>query len=247
MTILRIQFIQQRLTLSDPAMEDAFFNTTLYLEFAQLEQFSRLPDESTILGSRHWREKHRLAGHILATVNQLWTERGLPPKPSTAVDATVIATTTPTKNKDKIRDPEIYSRKNGDQWYAGMKAHIGVDAESGLVHTVRCTSGNISNIAEANSLLHGQEKDVICHVAMRPGKRRALNVENEADTMTHKAEKLKVAVRAKVEDPFGLIKRQFGHLKVCYRGLKKNSAELVTLFALSDLRMVHDELMGARA
>ena len=148
----------------------------------------------------------------------------------------------------------------------GMKAHIGVDAESGLVHTVRGTSGNISDIAEANSLLHGQEsvaygdagyqgvekrpdatKEVTWHVAMRPGKRRALDKENEADARVDKAEKLKAGIRAKVEHPFRVIKRQFGHVKVRYRGLKKNTAQLITLLALPNLWMVRGELMGAKA
>ena len=266
MTMLRIHFMQQWFTLSDPAMEEAFFDTPLYREFAQLEEFSRLPDESTILRFRHRLEKHQLAEQILQTVNQLLTERGLLLKAGTAVDATLIAAPTSTKNKDNKRDPEMHSSKKGNQWYFGMKAHIGVDAESGLVHTVRGTSGNISDIAEANSLLHGQEsvaygdagyqgvekrpdatKEVTWHVAMRPGKRRALNKENEADVLIDKAEKLKAGIRAKVEHPFRVIKRQFGHVKVRYRGLKKNTAQLITLFALSNLWMVRGESMGAKA
>jgi IS5 family transposase len=146
-----------------------------------------------------------------------------------------------------------------------MKAHI-VDAESGLVHSVRGTSGNISDLAEANSLLHGEEnvafgnavyrgvekradatKEVTWHVAMRPGKRRALNKENAADAMIEKAEKFKAGIRAKVEHPFRVIKRQFGFVKVRYRGLKKNTAQLVTLFALSNLWMARGSLMESGA
>ena len=158
MTMLRIHFMQQWFTLSDPAMEEAFFDTPLYREFAQLEEFARLPDESTILRFRHWLEKYKLAAKILETVNQLLTERGLLLKAGTAVDATLIAAPTSTKNKDRSRDPEMHSSKKANQWYFGMKAHIGVDAESGLVHTVRGTSGHVSDIAQANSLLHGQER-----------------------------------------------------------------------------------------
>ena len=266
MTMLRVHFMQQWFALSDPAMEEAFFDTPLYREFAQLEEFARLPDESTILRFRHRLEKYKLAEQILETVNQLLTERGLLLKAGTAVDATLIAAPTSTKNKDTKRDPEMHSSKKGNQWYFGMKAHIGVDAESGLVHTVRGTSGHVSDIAEANSLLHGQESiafgdagyqgvekrpdakaDVTWHVAMRPGKRKALNIENEADAMTHKAEKLKAAIRAKVEHPFRVVKRQFGFVKVRYCGLKKNTAQLFTLFALSNLWMVRSKLMGAGA
>ena len=264
MTMLRIHFMQQWFTLSDPAMEEAFFDTPLYREFAQLEEFARLPDESTILRFRHRLEKHKLAEQILSVVNDLLTQQGLLLKAGTAVDATLIAAPTSTKNKDKKRDPEMHSSKKANQWYFGMKAHIGVDAESGLVHTVRGTSGNISDIAEANSLLHGQESiafgdagyqgvekrpdanaDVTWHVAMRSGKRKALNKDNEADAMVHKAEKLKAGIRAKVEHPFRVIKRQFGYVKVRYKGLKKNTLQLKTLFALSNLWMVRGKLMGA--
>jgi IS5 family transposase len=258
--------MQQWFTLSDPAMEEAFFDTPLYREFAQLPELSRLPDESTILRFRHRLEKHKLTEQILATVNEILTECGLLLKTGTVVDATLIAAPTSTKNKDKARDPEMHSSKKGNQWYFGMKAHIGADAESGLVHTVRGTSGHVSDIAEANTLLHGDEAlafgdagyqgaqmrpdasaDVTWHVAMRPGKRRALNKDNEADALLDKAEKLKAGVRAKVEHPFRVIKRQFGFVKVRYRGLKKNTAQLFTLFALSNLWMVRGKLMGVAA
>ena len=264
-TMLRIHFMQQWFTLSDPGMEEAFFDTPLLREFAQLDEFARLPDETTILRFRHRLEEHKLAGQILATVNGLLTQRGLLLKAGTAVDATLIAAPTSTKNKGKARDPEMHSSKKGNQWYFGMKAPIGVDAESGLVHTVRGTAGHVSDIGEANTLLHGQETvafgdagyqgiekrldakaRVTWHVAMRPGKRRALNKENEADAMIDKAEKLKAAIRAKVEHPFRVIKRQFGFVKVRYRGLKKNTAQLFTLFALSNLWMVRGKLMRAQ-
>jgi IS5 family transposase len=265
-TMLRIHFMQQWFTLSDPAMEEAFFDTPLYREFAQLDEFSRLPDESTILRFRHRLEKHKLAEQILATVNELLIQRGLLLKTGTVVDATLIAAPTSTKNKDRARDPEMHSSKKGNQWFFGMKGHIGADAESGLVHTVRGTSDHVSDIAEANALLHGDESlafgdagyqgvgkrpdakaDVTWHVAMRPGKRKALDKENEADAMIEAAEKLKAGVRAKVEHPFRVIKRQFGFVKVRYRGLKKNTAQFFTLFALSNLWMVRGKLMGAGA
>lgn len=267
LTMLRIHFMQQWFTLSDPAMEEAFFDTPLYREFAQLEEFGRLPDESTILRFRHRLEKHKLAEQILATVNDILVEHGLLLKAGTVVDATLIAAPPSTKNKDKARDPDMHSSKKGNQWYFGMKAHIGADADSGLVHTVRCTSGHVSDIAEANTLLHGQETvafgdagyqgvekrpdakaGVTWHVAMRPGKRKALDKENnEADALLDQAEKLKASIRAKVEHPFRVIKRQFGFVRIRYRGLKKNTAQIVTLFALSNLWMVRSKLMGARA
>jgi transposase, IS5 family len=264
-TMLRVHFMQQWFTLSDPGMEEAFFDTPLYRGFARLEEFGRLPDESTILRFRHRLEKHKLAEEILATVNELLTSRGLLLKVGTVVDATLIEAPSSTKNKDHKRDPDMHSSKKGQQMYFGMKAHIGADADSGLVHTVRGTSGNVHDVLEGNSLLHGEEvmgfgdagyqgvdkradakQGVRWHIAMRPGKRRALNMDNAADAMLEQAEKLKAGIRAKVEHPFRVIKRQFGYVKVRYRGLKKNTAQLVTLFALSNLWMVRGKLMGAQ-
>jgi transposase, IS5 family len=265
-TMLRVHFMQQWFTLSDPAMEEAFFDIPLYREFAKLDAHGRLPDESTILRFRHRLEQYKLAEQILATVNELLTRKGLLLKVGTAVDATLVAAPTSTKNKDKARDPEMHSSKKGNQWYFGMKAHIGVDAQTGLVHTVRSTAGHVHDINEGNSLLHGQEQVVFAdagyqgiekradakpevkwHIAMRPGKRKALHKGHAADAMLEKAEKLKAGVRAKVEHPFRVVKRQFGHVKVRYRGLKKNTQQLMTLFALTNLWMVRSKLMGAGA
>ena len=264
--MLRTHFMQQWFTLSDLAMEEAFFDTPIYREFAQLDAFGRLPDESTILRFRHRLEKNKLAEQILAVVNELLVQKGLLLKAGTAVDATIIAAPSSTKNKDKKRDPEMHSSKKGNQWHFGMKAHIGVDSESGLVHTVRGTAAHVSDVTEGNSLLHGQEaeaygdagyqgienrpdakKDVLWHIAMRPGKRAALDLENKRDALTEKIEKAKAGIRAKVEHPFRVIKRQFGFIKVRYRGLKKNTAQLVTLFALSNLWMARGKLLGIGA
>lgn len=265
-TMLRTHFMQQWFTLSDPGMEEAFFDTPLYREFAQLEALARLPDESTILRFRHRLEKHKLSEQILKVVNDLLSQRGLLLKTGTVVDATLIAAPTSTKNKDKARDPEMHSSQKGNQWHFGMKAHIGADADSGLVHTVRGTSGNVHDVVEGSSLLHGEEtlaygdagyqgidkradanKVVSWQIAMRPGKRKALNKDDPADALVDKAEKLKAGIRAKVEHSFRVIKRQFGFVKVRYRGLKKNTAQLFTLFALSNLWMVRGKLMEAQA
>ena len=264
-SMLRVHFLQQWFSLSDPAMEEAFFDTPLYSEFAQLEEFSRLPDESTILRFRHRLEKNKLAEQILSVVNDLLSQRGLLLKTGTVVDATLIPAPTSTKNKDRARDPDMHSSKKGNQWHFGLKAHIGADAESGLVHTVRTTSGNVHDVTEGNSLLHGKEAiafgdagyqgvdkrpdanaKVAWYIAMGPGKRRALDKDNPADALIDQAEKLKAGMRAKVEHPFRVIKRQFGFIKVRYRGLKKNAAQLMTLFALSNLWMVRGQLMKAQ-
>ena len=265
-TMLRIHFMQQWFTLSDPAMEEALHDVPLFREFASLGWDSRLPDESTILRFRHLLEKHRLADQILVLVNDLLIAKGLLLKAGIVVDATLIAAPSSTKNLGGTRDPEMHQSKKGNQWFFGMKAHIGVDADSGLVHTVRGTAGNVNDVVQANSLLHGQETDVFAdagyqgaakrpdaiagvnwHIAMRPGKRRALDKTNEIDALVDKVEKLKASVRAKVEHPIRVIKRQFGHVKVRYRGLRKNTAQLVTLFALSNLWMVRGRLMGLQA
>jgi len=260
-TMLRIHFMQQWFTLSDPVMEEALHDMPLFREFAALGWDTRLPDESTILRFRHRLEQHKLAAQILAVVNELLRDKGLMLKAGTVVDATLIAAPSSTKNARGERDPEMHQTKKGNQWYFGMKAHIGVDAESGLVHTVRGTAANVNDVVEANSLLHGEESDVFAdagyqgaskrpdatdgvnwHVAMRPGQRKSLDKTRRLDQLIEQLERLKASVRAKVEHPFRLIKRQFGHVKVRYRGLKKNTAQLTTLFALSNLWMARKAL-----
>lgn len=266
-TMLRIHFMQQWFNLSDPAMEEALHDMPLFREFAGLGTWDdRLPDESTILRFRHVLEKHKLAPQMLQTVNDLLTAKGLLLKSGTVVDATLIAAPSSTKNASGERDPEMKQSRKGQQWYFGMKAHIGVDAESGLVHTVRGTSGSVNDVVEANSLLHGQETDafgdagyqgagkrpdapadVNWHIAMRPGKRKALDKTKLVDQLTEQVERIKARIRAKVEHPFRVIKRQFGHVKVRYRGLAKNTAQLHTLFALANLWLARRRLMGAGA
>ena len=260
-TMLRIHFMQQWFGLSDPAMEEALHDVPLYREFAGLDAgMTRLPDETTILRFRHLLETHHLAGPMLAAVNELLRSKGLMLRAGTVVDATLIAAPTSTKNASGERDPEMHQTKKGNQWYFGMKAHIGADAESGLVHTVVGTAANIHDVTQGNALLHGDESDAFgdagyqgaakredagpaqWHVAMRPGKRRALERSNQVDALVDEIERIKAGIRAKVEHPFRVIKRQFGFTKVRYRGLLKNTAQLTTLFALSNLWMVRHRL-----
>ena len=262
-TMLRIHFMQQWFTLSDPAMEEALHDTPLLREFAALSWDTRLPDESTILRFRHLLEKHKLARQMLDLVNDRLRAQGLLLKAGTVVDATLIAAPSSTKNASGERDPEMHQTKKGNQWYFGMKAHIGVDAESGLVHTVKGTAGNVSDVVEANGLLHGQEEVVFAdagyqgaakradakpgvswHVARRPSSRRPFEKAGKLGQLIDEIEHLKASARAKVEHPFRVIKRQFGHVKVRYRGLKKNTAQLMTLFALSNLWMVRKKLLA---
>jgi IS5 family transposase len=264
-TMLRIHFMQQWFTLSDPAMEEALHDMPLFREFAGLDNWNhRLPDESTILRFRHLLEKHKLAGQILVEINTLLREKGLMLRAGTVVDATLIAAPTSTQNASGERDPEMHQTKKGNEWHFGMKAHIGADAESGLVHSVRGTAANVHDVVEANALLHGTETDVFAdagyqgaqkrpdaspnvkwHVAMRPGKRAVLSRTRAIDIMMNQVERIKASIPAKVEHPFRVIKQQFGFVKVRYRGLRKNTAQLTTLFALSNLWMARRKLATA--
>ena len=266
-TMLRLHFMQQWFGLSDPALEEALHDVPLYREFAGLDNWTtRLPDESTILRFRHLLEKHKLAVQILALINDMLRDKGLMLRAGTVVDATLIAAPSSTKNAGGERDPEMHQTKKANQWHFGMKAHIGADAESGLVHTVRGTAANVNGVVEANWLLHGDEANafgdagyqgahkranaspnVTWHVAMRPGKRAALDKSRPLGAMINEVERIKASIRAKVEHPFRVVKRQFGFMKVRYRGLKKNTAQLTTLFALSNLWMARGKLLAAQA
>ena len=253
-TMLRIHFLQQWFNLSDPAMEEALYDMALFREFVGLDAGEdNLPDESTILRFRHLLEAHHLSLQILATINATLAAKGLLLKSGTVVDATLIAAPSSTKNSSGERDPEMHQTKKGNQWHFGMKAHIGVDADSGLVHTVVGTAANVNDVTQAHALVHGEETDVLADagyqgvdkraetqgldvnwlVAMRPGKRKALDKSTAMGAILDKLEQAKARMRAKVEHPFRVIKRQFGHVKVRYRGLAKNTAQLHTLFALS--------------
>jgi transposase, IS5 family len=263
-TMLRIHFIQQRFNLSDPAMEEALYDMALFLEFVGLDAGEdNLPDESTILRFRHLLESHDLSLQILATVNAALAAKGLLLKSGTVVDATLIAAPSSTKNSSGERDPEMHQTKKGNQWHFGMKTHIGVDADSGLVHTVLGTVANVNDVTQAHALVHGEETNVLAdagyqgvgkrqetqdievnwHVAMRPGKRKVLDKSTPMGATLDQLEQAKARIRAKVEHPFRVIKRQFGHVKVRYRGLVRNTAQLHTLFALSNLWMVRRTLL----
>ena len=262
--MLRIHFVQQWFNLSDPAMEEALYDTPMFREFVGLDAGEdNLPDESTILRFRHLLEAHNLSSQILATVNATLAAKGLLLKSGTVVDATLIAAPSSTKNSSGERDPEMHQTKKGNQWHFGMKAHIGVDADSGLVHTVVGTAANVNDVTQAHALVHGEETDVFAdagyqgvgkrdetqeinvnwHVAMRPGKRKVLDKSTPMGAILDQLERAKASIRAKVEHPFRVIKRQFGHVKVRYRGLAKNTAQLHTLFALSNLWMVRRTLL----
>ena len=254
-TMLRIHCLQLWWNLSDPAAEEELHERPLYRRFVGLDGAARLPDETTILRFRH----------LLAIINTGLSQQGLMLKTGTIVDASIIAAPSSTKNKDGQRDPEMHQTKKGNQWHFGMKAHIGVDADSGLVHTVVGTAANVNDVTQASALLHGGEHVVFAdsgyqgahkraeakpgalwHIARRPSSRKPCEKSGLLGELIDKAEHLKASVRAKVEHPFRVIKQQFGYAKTRYRGLAKNTARLMMMFALSNLWMVRRQLLTAQ-
>ena len=159
MAMLRVHLMQNWFGYSDPAMEEALYETTILRQFAGLN-LERIPDETTILNFRRLLEKHELAAGILAVINGYLGDRGLSLRQGTIVDATLIHAPSSTKNKDGKRDPEMHQTKKGNQYYFGMKAHIGADAESGLVHSVVGTAANVADVTQVGKLLHGKENMV---------------------------------------------------------------------------------------
>lgn len=253
--MLRMYVAQQCFGLSDEGIEDAIYDSQAIRAFVGIDlNRESAPDATTLLKFRHLLEANGLTKTIFDTINGHLAEKGLMMREGTIVDATLIAAPPSTKNKDGKRDPEMHQSKKGNQWHFGMKAHIGVDAASGLVHTVIGTAGNVADVIQASSLLHGDEKgafgdagyqgvekraenlgkSVTWHVAMKRSKRKALP-KNKLGRMLEKLEHLKASVRAKVEHPFHVIKNLFRHRKTRYRGLAKNTAQLFTLFGFANL------------
>jgi transposase, IS5 family len=257
-TMLRVHCLQLFYNLSDPAMEDALYEIDSMRRFAGLRLSDRLPDETTILNFRHFLEKHDLGKAIFDTMNEHLAAHGLVLREGSIVDATILSAPSSTKNKAKARDPEMHQTRKGQQWYFGMKMHIGVDDALGLIHSVETTSAEVHDIAVADKLLHGKEKRFLGDagytgiakreehknrkinwmVAMRPGLRAQL----PENSLLAIAEKSKASVRAKVEHSFFYIKRMFGYGKVRYRGLAKNNNRLHVLAAFSNLMMARKYL-----
>ena len=263
-TMLRIHLLQQWYALSDPAMEEALHEIPTLRRFAQLGGLDNVPDETTILNFRRLLETHGLAARMLEAVNVHLARKGQSLRSGTIVDATLIAAPSSTKNADHARDPEMRQTKKGNQWYFGMKAHIGVDEFSGLVHHVHCTAANVADVTVTHTLLHGKEDSVFgdsgytgadkreelqdCEAAFFIAAKRSVlqAIGNKRERAREQRwEHFKASVRAKVEHPFRVIKRQFGYTKVRYRGLAKNTAQVLTLFALSNLWMKRKQLMPA--
>jgi len=258
--LLRIHLMQQWYGYSDPAMEEALYETPVLRRFAGVS-LARVPDETTLLHFRHLLERHGLSVRVLAAVNEHLASHGLLMRCGTIMDATLIHAPTSTKNATGTRDPEMHSVKKGNQWYFGMKAHIGVDADSGLVHTVVATSAEVADVTQAEALLHGEEEaahgdagfagadrrvqrqGLTWHIAERRGRIKALP-EGPLKAATRYLERLKAKLRARVEHPFRVLKCQFGYRKTRYRGLAKNAAQLHVLFALSNLWQARRRLLA---
>ncbi|WP_019937292.1 IS5 family transposase [Bordetella sp. FB-8] len=261
-TMLRIHFMQQWFALSDPAMEEALYDSLSMRQFAQLPG-GRVPDETTILNFRHLLEAHNIAEEMFEGVTLFLQAFGLVVRQGTIVDATIIDAPSSTKNEAGARDPEMRQTKKGKNYFFGMKAHIGVDLHTGLVHTVVGTPANVADVTQVDKLLHGQENLVLgdagyqgvdkraehegrpvdWHIALRPSLRKKLSA--SVQPMQQAYEHTKASLRAKVEHPFRVTKRQFGYTKVRYRGLAKNTAQLKTLFALANLWMARGQVMAA--
>ena len=249
--MLRVHCVQLFYNLSDPGMEDLLYESGPVRRSVGLKLTGPLPGESTILHFRHLLERHGLGESLLEEINAHLESRGLKLREGTIVDATIIAAPSSTKNRSKERHPEMRQTKKGNQWHLGMKAHIGVDPETGIVHSLTTTAANVHDVTEAHNLLQGREKvvwggagyqgvgkreenqglEVQWQVAMRPGKRRRLDPESEEAL----GEKAKASVRPKVEHPLMRVKRLFGYGKVRYRGLMKNAQRPALLFGLGNL------------
>jgi IS5 family transposase len=261
--MLRVYFLQQWYALADEALEDALYDSQALQRFARLDLSAEgVPDATTLLNFRHLLETHDLCQGLFTAINADLAARGLLLREGTLVDATLIAAPSSTKNAQRERDPEMHQTKKGNQWYFGMKAHIGADRDSKLVHTVVVTAANVADVTQTVELLHGEETQVHADagytgVAKRPeivalkrkldwqiaGKRSVIQALAEgAEKEALKAvEKTKASVRAFVEHPFHIVKNLFRHRKVRYRGLAKNGHQLYTLFALANV------VIGARA
>ena len=254
-TMLRIHCMQQWYNLSDGAMEDALYEIVSIRLFARLSLDQAIPDRTTIMNFRHLLEQHQLARQLFDAVNLWLSDAGIMMKQGSLVDATIIEAPSSTKNKQQQRDPEMHQTKKGNQWHFGMKAHIGVDAKSGLTHSLVTTAANEHDLNQLGNLLHGQEQVVLADagyrgaekreelaevkadwfIAERPGKVSALKQHPRKNKAIIQFEKLKASLRAKVEHPFRIIKCQFGFVKARYKGLLKNDNQLAMLFALANL------------
>lgn len=253
--MLRIYFLQQWYCLSDEGLEDALYDSIAIRAFASIDLArENVPDATTLLKFRRLPVEHELTRKLFDEIGIELCERGLMMKEGTLVGATIFEAPPSTKNAEKSRDPEMHQAKKGNDWHFGMKAHVGVDADSGLVHSVVTTAANESDVSQAHALLHGHEQEAFgdaaytgvdkrdemkgkalkWHVALKRGKIKAMP-DGALKDLVVAAERTRAQIRARVEHPFHVVKNLLHHRKVRYRGLARNTAQLFSLFALANL------------
>lgn len=257
--MLRIYCLQQWYNLSDPGAEEALYDSITMRRFAAVSSDADIiPDETSILNFRRLLESHQLTERLLGEINAHLCERGLLVGKGTIVDATIIDAPSSTKNAKKKRDPQMHQTRKGKQWYFGMKVHIGVDTDSGLVHTLRGTAANVADVNVLGELLHGGEESLHGDSAYHSKQLKAQAEESGIEfnvnergtkhrplTKTQRARNRRLSrVRATVEHPFLVVKRLWGHAKVRYRGISKNLAQMHTLFALANVYRVRRQLVS---
>jgi len=256
--MLRLYFLQQWFNLSDPAVEEALYDSLAMRGFVGIDLGREpVPDETTVCRFRHLLEEHDLGRPLFEEVQRHLAEKGLKIATGTIVDATIINAPSSTKNADKARDPEMHQTKKGNQWYFGMKAHFGVDSRTKLIHAAVATPANVADSRVLPELLHGREtrvwgdqayrgqRAVIRHKASlaRDFTNRRYRHRGVVNAIEQAKNRTKSKVRAKVEHPIGVIKRVFGFAKVRYRGLKKNAHRLIVTCALANLFIARRHLL----
>ena len=256
--MLRIYFLQQWFNLSDPAVEEALYDSAVMRSFVGIDLGREpVPDETTVCKFRHLLEEHRLGGQMLEAVNLHLQNQGVLITTGTIVDATIIHAPTSTKNREQKRDPEMHQTKKGNQWYFGMKAHVGVDSKTKLIHTALVTPANVGDATVLPELLHGEEtrvwgdqayrgqRDVIqeCAPQAQDCTHRRYRYKDRIDEVERAKNRTKSTVRSKVEHVFGVMKLKFGFVKVRYRGLAKNANRLFATCALVNLFLVRKRLL----
>lgn len=258
--MLRIHCLQLWFDLSDPAVEEALYDSRAMRTFVGIDLGREpVPDETTVMRFRHLLEEHRLGSRLFEEVGRVLQGRGLRLSKGTIVDATIIAAPSSTKNAEGERDPEMHQAKKGQQWYFGMKMHIGVDSQSKVIHTVAVTPANTADCKVLGQLLHGRESRVYGDQAYK-GQREVIRAKApKAKDFTNRQCKWKhfldeaikaknrnkSRVRARVEHSIGVIKRVFGFTKVRYRGLAKNGNRVFVTAALANIFLVRHSVLGA--
>ena len=259
-TMLRMYLLQAWFSLSDEGVEDAVYDSYAMRRFLGLDfAVEQVPDATTLLHFRHLLEENKLGEKLFAAQNQVFTEQGWIMRGGSIVDATIIAAPSSTKNASGERDPQMHQTKKGNQWYFGMKAHTGVDAGTGYVHSVTVTAANVHDLDEAANLVRPDDEVVYADAGYQGAAKRPDIAEDEhlstiqwriaarkgvLKTMPgpdRQAESRKASIRAKVEHPYLIVKRDFGFTKTRYRGIAKNLNHLHVLFASANW------LMRARA